>query len=129
MKRFLSFFYTDSFKGFLLILIVLFSVFSSHYTLQTAFLYNEDAEAFGNVMRQRNEFNFETSYFVDTAVKKAIAHVLCVTLSDKQASQEYKEAKKAMTAYKDFRYAVVNLKSNTISSNIKELNVKCLSLK
>ncbi len=128
MKRFLSFFYTNSFKGLLLILILLFTFLSSEYTLKTALLYKEDPVALFNVFKQRGNFDFESSIYLSNGVETATREVLCFSLSSKKNSNEYLEASKKIDSYKNFSFAVVNHTTNKITSNIPRLNGKSASL-
>ncbi len=128
MKRFLSFFYTNSFKGLLLILILLFSFLSSEYTLKTALLYKEDPVALLNVFKQKGNFDFESSVYLSNSTKIAIKEVLYFSLSDNKSSKEYIETIKKIESYEEFTFAVVNHTTNKIISNISELNGKSASL-
>lgn len=127
MKRFLSFFYTNSFKGLLFILILLFSFLSSEYTLKTALLYKEDPIALLNVFRQKGDFDFQSSLYLENSVEIVIHEVLFSSLTDSKDTREYYEVNKKLQNYNELSFAVVNHATKRISSNVKNLNSKSSS--
>ena len=75
-----------------------------------------------NVLRQKGDFNFEESVYVEAAVEQAIDEVIFFALSSNTNIIEYSCVSEKLKEYDGFSFAVVNHSTNKIISSIEEIN-------
>lgn len=142
MKRFLNFFYTISFKLLLFILVILFSWLAGSQLLDALNLYVEDSISVQNVTVQWNDFDYESSKYLEHEIESTIENVITYCLkyhNEDEAAQTdgemldyyrrlsdegYRETAEYLDSLSGVSFAVVNHDSNKIISNIVAINGK-----
>lgn len=139
MKRFFNYFYTTLSKTITVILIMIFVWLSSSNILNSTVFYNDDAVAVINVFRQWSHYDYSTSEFLDNEIKSAISDVLVYSLHfaptgnqeedlakyyQNGSIDQYRLVKEHLDSLQNFRFAVVNHDTDTVISNIEDLNGK-----
>ena len=142
MKRFFNLFYTYTFKILLFVLTVVFSWFAGDKLLDIINLYIDDPVSAKNVFVQWSEFDYEESVYLENEIEQTIENVIEYSLkytpkltSQKHGSEsvdyylrltdeDYKETVEYLESLKDVSFAVVNHKSDSIVSNIPDINTK-----
>lgn len=142
MKRFLNFFYTISFKLLLFILVVLFSWLAGSKVLDAFNLYVEDGVSVQNVTMQWNDFDYESSKYLEHEIETTIENVIayCLKYHDEKqtaktdeemldyyrrlSDEGYREAAEYLDSLDGVSFAVVNHKTDKIISNIVSINGK-----
>ncbi len=136
MKRYFNIFYTLPFKTFFVVLLILCSWFMNTELTNILSLYKQDKVALINVFIQGEDYNYESSYFLKNSIETAIEDVIeyslvynrkadkAYTQYDTTATQDYNALVSRLKSLENFRFAIVNHKTDIIVSNISALNGK-----
>lgn len=133
MRTFCNLFYTVTSK-----VIIVLSLLILSWQLSTCFsantvLYRENSTALKNVYSQWDNYNYETSVYLNTAVEEAIDNVMQYSLyyhrdsTDENtpilsADDNYRLICHEISSYRDFKFAIVNHTTGRIVSNIPDIS-------
>ncbi len=138
MKRFFNIFYTAPFKTFCVVLLIVCSWLMNAELTGILSLYKQDRATLINVFIQGDKYDYESSYILKNSIEAAIADVMEYSLVynrkanspyaeyDTTATQEYNELIDRLQSHSNFRFALVNHKTDLIVSNIPSLNGKSI---
>ncbi len=144
MKRLFNIFYTGTCKLILTVLLIVCSWLMNSEIVDVMRLYKQDSTAVTNVLLQWESYDYKSSYFLKDEIETAIEDILEYSLvyhrndykkpemSEKDAEREelyrrsidkdYATITEHIEKLKNFRFAVVNHKTDTVVSNIALLN-------
>ena len=140
MKRFFNIFYTASFKAFLALLLVICSWLMNTQLTDLLEIYKQDRTALINVFIQGKDYEYESSYFLKDSIETAIEDVIeyslvynrkadkIYTQYDTSATEDYNSLIERLQSLKNFRFALVNHKTDIIVSNIPAIHGKTPAL-
>ncbi len=144
MKRLFNIFYTYPCKFSLIVLLIVCSWLMNSEVVDVMRLYKQDSTAVTNVLLQRESYDYKTSYFLKSEIKTAVADVLEYSLvyhrndyknPDMSAEEaklkelyrrsidkDYANIAEHLESLINFRFAVVNHKTDRVVSNMATLN-------
>lgn len=136
MKRLFDLFYTTPCKTLLVVSMIICSWLMNAELMDMLNLYKQDSVALINVFVQGKSYDYQSSYFLRNEIETAIEDVLAYSMvynrnADKSyvdtnvsGSEDYNETAARLRKLRNFRFAVVNHKTDIIISNIPALNGK-----
>ncbi len=144
MKRFFNIFYTYPCKFGLTVLLIICSWLMNSEFVDVMHLYKEDSTAVTNVLLQRENYDYKSSYFlrneIETAIEDVIEYSLVYHRNDykkpemsepdaeleesyrRESDKDYAAITSHIESLINFRFAVVNHKTDRVVSNMVALN-------